>query len=104
MGKYLPKNHPDFALTKEALLKKYDKDLTKICSNYKKTIIGFEVFKSNYAQPVIPLNYSSIIQPIKTKVKGLHQASMEQVYPWDRGTNYAVELGKMVAEEIIKHR
>ena len=102
VGKYLPKNHPDFILTKEALLKEYDKDLTKICSNYKKTIIGFEVFKSNYAQPVIPLNYSSIIQPIKTKVKGLYQASMEQVYPWDRGTNYAVELGKKVAEEISK--
>ncbi len=104
IGKYLPKNHPDFSLTKEALLKKYDKDLTKICPDYKKSIIGFEVFKSAYAQPIIPLNYSSIIQPIKTKVAGLYQASMEQVYPWDRGTNYAVALGKMVAEEIIKQK
>jgi len=67
-------------------------------------MINFEVFKSSYAQPIIPLNYSSIIQPIKTNVRGLYQASMEQVYPWDRGTNYAVALGKAVAEEIIKEK
>jgi len=104
VGEYLPKNHPDFFLTKENLLKKFDKDLVKICPDYKNSIIGYEVFKSPYAQPVIPLNYSSIIQPIKTKIPGFYQASMEQVYPWDRGTNYAVRLGKKVAEEIIKQK
>jgi hypothetical protein len=25
---------------------------------------------------------------------------MSQVYPWDRGTNYAVELGQRVAREV----
>ena len=104
VGKYLPKNHPDFSLTKDALLIKYDKDLTKIRPDYKKSVIDFEIFKSPYAQPIIPLNYSSIIQPLKTKIPGLYQASMEQVYPWDRGTNYAVALGKKVADEIIKQR
>lgn len=103
-GKYLPKNHPDFFLTKENLLKKFDKDLAKICPDYKDAMIDFEVFRSSYAQPIIPLNYSAIIPPIKTKIPGLYQASMEQVYPWDRGTNYAVALGKKVAEEIIKQK
>jgi hypothetical protein len=27
-----------------------------------------------------------------------------QVYPWDRGTNYAVELGEKAAKEILKSR
>jgi len=104
VGKYLPANHPDFFLTKEDLLKKFNQDLIKICPDYQRSIIDFEVFKSYYAQPIIPLNYSSIIQPIKTKIPGFYQASMEQVYPWDRGTNYAVSLGKMVAKEIIKQK
>ena len=104
VGKYLPKNHPDFFLTKENLLKKFDKDLIKICPDYKNTIINFEVFKSPYAQPVIPLNYSAIIPPIKTKTPNLYQASMEQVYPWDRGTNYAVDLGKKVADLISQKK
>jgi hypothetical protein len=30
-------------------------------------------------------------------VKGLYFASMSQVYPWDRGTNFAVEIGRKVA-------
>jgi len=104
VGEYLPENHPDFLLTKESVLQKFDKDLAKICPNYKNALIDFEVFKSPYAQPIIPLNYSAIIPPIKTKIPGLYQASMEQVYPWDRGTNYAVALGKKVAEEIIKQK
>jgi hypothetical protein len=27
---------------------------------------------------------------------------MSQVYPWDRGTNFAVELGQDVAREVLK--
>jgi hypothetical protein len=27
---------------------------------------------------------------------------MSQVYPWDRGTNFAVELGRDVAREVLK--
>jgi len=30
-------------------------------------------------------------------VPGLYFASMSQVYPWDRGTNFAVEIGRRVA-------
>jgi hypothetical protein len=27
---------------------------------------------------------------------------MSQVYPWDRGTNYAVELGRRVARYVVE--
>jgi hypothetical protein len=26
------------------------------------------------------------------------------VYPWDRGTNYAIEIGRKVAESIIRNQ
>jgi hypothetical protein len=26
---------------------------------------------------------------------------MSQVYPWDRGTNYAVEIGRRAARELM---
>ena len=35
---------------------------------------------------------------------GLDWASMSQVYPWDRGTNFAVEIGEMAAAEMIRAR
>jgi hypothetical protein len=46
---------------------------------------------------VPPLNHSQNIPALRTPVPGLYFASMSQVYPWDRGTNFAVEIGRKVA-------
>jgi hypothetical protein len=53
-----------------------------------------------YAQPIVPVGHSRNIPPITTPLHGLYWASMSQVYPWDRGTNFAVELGRRAAMEI----
>jgi hypothetical protein len=49
---------------------------------------------------VPPINHSKNIPDIRTPIKGLYFASMSQVYPWDRGTNYAVEIGRRTARLI----
>ena len=36
-----------------------------------------------------------------TPLPHVYLANIEQVYPWDRGTNYAVELGEKVAHQIL---
>jgi hypothetical protein len=56
------------------------------------------VHRSKYAQPVPLLNHSKNIPAIQTPLPGLYFASMSQVYPWDRGTNFAVEIGRKAAE------
>lgn len=56
------------------------------------------VFRTRYAQPVPLLNHSANIPPIQTPIPGLYFASMSQVYPWDRGTNFAVEIGRRAAK------
>jgi hypothetical protein len=61
------------------------------------------MFKAAFAQPVIPLKYSQIIPPLETDIPGLYLATLEQVYPFDRGVNYAVDLGEKVAQMIIDH-
>jgi hypothetical protein len=58
------------------------------------------LFRAEYAQPVPLLNHSQKIPALQTPIPGLFWASMSQVYPWDRGTNYAVELGKKVAKRV----
>ena len=52
-------------------------------------------------QPVPELDHSQHIPPIKTPIEGLYFASMSQVYPWDRGTNFAVEIGRRAANMIM---
>ena len=54
------------------------------------------------SQPVPGLNQSQSIPELKTPIPGLWLANMSQVYPWDRGSNYAVEMARQVAREIIE--
>ncbi len=77
--------------------------LQKISSDFNKSHVNnLWVFKTPYAQPVFSLYYSKKIPGFVTPIKGLFLANIQQVYPWDRGTNYAIALGKKIANEIKK--
>lgn len=102
VGHYLPKNHPYFLKSKEEMLKLFDPYLKKLNKNYANNLIDIEFFKAPFAQPVMPANYSKKIIPHHTPFKNVLLANMEQVYPWDRGTNYAVEMGEKIVK-IINH-
>ena len=43
-----------------------------------------------------------VVSAIRTPLEGLYLACMSQVYPWDRGTNYAVEIGRRAAQMILE--
>lgn len=102
VGNYLEATHPYFKKTPQSLLKEFSPYLKKINPEFSKSWVRkMWVSKTPFAQPIIPLNYSSKIPSIKTPVKGLYLANIQQVYPWDRGTNYAVELGQKVAQLIL---
>ena len=44
-----------------------------------------------------PSTTAPIYPDIGTPLPGLYWVSMSQVYPWDRGTNYAIELARRAA-------
>ncbi len=102
-GDYLELSHKYFSLSDEQLLEVYLPALAKINPEFKREWVKkFWVFKTNYAQPVPLLNHSRNIPEIQTPIKGLYFASMSQVYPWDRGTNFAVEIGRRAARMMGK--
>ena len=82
------------------LLKKFDPYLKKLNKDYRKNLISAELFKAPFAQPVMPVNYLKKIPEIRTPLKNVYLANIDLVYPWDRGTNYAIELGEKVSEII----
>ena len=45
--------------------------------------------------------YRERIPPLQTGVPGLLLANTTQVYPEDRGTNYAVRLGDQATEAVL---
>lgn len=97
VGNYLPHDHPYMHMTNNELLNVYDQYLKKINPLYRQDLIDYELFVAPFAQPIIPTNYSHMIPPFTTPIDDVYLANMQQVYPWDRGTNYAVLLGQRVA-------
>jgi protoporphyrinogen oxidase len=49
------------------------------------------------AQPIVTARYRERMPPLESGVPGLVLANTTQVYPEDRGTNYAVRLGREAA-------
>ncbi len=98
LGDYLPPEHPYFDMSEDELLNVFLPALSRFNPQFTPDWIKeVWVHKARYAQPVVPLNYSQQIPDLRTPLPGLYFASMSQVYPWDRGTNYAVEIGRRVA-------
>ena len=97
-GDYRDPDHEYFSLSEEELLDLFLPALKRINPKFepgwvKKTWL----YRTKYAQPVPELNHSRKIPPLETPLPGLYFASMSQVYPWDRGTNFAVEIGRRAA-------
>lgn len=100
-GDYLQPDHEYFKLTVDELLDRFVPSLSRFNPNFDRAWIKKAwLFRETYAQPVPPINHSRAIPDIHTPIKGLYFASMSQVYPWDRGTNYAVEIGRRTARMI----
>ncbi|NOK58199.1 MAG: NAD(P)/FAD-dependent oxidoreductase [Chloroflexi bacterium AL-W] len=103
-GDYLDASHEYFQLTQDELLERFLPALKKVNPNFDPSWIRKTwLHRETYAQPIVPINHSRNIPPLATPLPGLFWASMSQVYPWDRGTNFAVELGRDVAKEAVQY-
>ena len=99
IGDYLEADHPNFEKTDEELKAEFLPHLKKINPAFSEDWVKkVWVTKTKYAQPVPLLNHSKNIPAIQTPIDGIYFASMSQVYPWDRGTNFAVDIGRKAAK------
>ena len=65
-----------------------------------KWIRDCHVWRARYAQPVVERHYSALIPATETPLPGCSCRTMAQVYPEDRGTNYAVREGRRAGREL----
>jgi protoporphyrinogen oxidase len=65
-------------------------------------IIEHRVWRAEYAQPVTERDYSQYVPGRETPFANTSISTMAQIYPEDRGTNYAIREGRAVAEHITK--
>jgi len=102
-GDYLDPHHEYFSLSQEVLLDRFLPALKRINPKFTRDWVRESwLFRTGYAQPVPPLNHSRSVPDLKTPLPGLWFASMSQVYPWDRGTNFAVQIARRAAARMLR--
>jgi protoporphyrinogen oxidase len=102
LGDYLDADHEYFSLTQDQLLARFLPSLPRFNPRFEPDWVRQAwLFRTPYAQPIPPLNHSRSIPALRTPLAGLWLASMSQVYPWDRGTNFAVEVARRAVRQML---
>ena len=65
-------------------------------------ISDFWYFKEPYAQPIFDRLFVKNKPDFTTPTKNFFIANLDMTYPYDRGTNFAVKLGKEVAKIVLQ--
>jgi protoporphyrinogen oxidase len=63
-------------------------------------VVAAHAWQAEHAQPVVVRRYGELVPPARTPIEGLRLATMAQIYPEDRGTNYAIGAGRAAAAEL----
>lgn len=101
VSNYLPAGHELLELDADSLLDFYAQGLRIIDPGFHPGQVRDRwLFREPAAQPIVDLGYRERIPPRRTPAPGLFLVNATQVYPEDRGTNYAVRDGKRVVAEV----
>lgn len=103
ISNYMTEDNKLYNVSKEELLKEYMKSLTKINKEFTmENIKDYYVFDEKYAQPIIECNYSEYIMDDKLEKERIYLCTMPQIYPEDRGMNYAIKSGIKLANKVLE--
>ena len=101
LGNYLPMDHPLFQQSKEAILEAYLPAIKRINPAFALDWVGESwMFAAPYAQPIVTPEFHKHIPPHDLPIPGVYLANMFQIYPQDRGQNYAVDMANWLAEQL----
>jgi protoporphyrinogen oxidase len=104
VANYLPRGHELLDLDMDELLDFYEPGMRRVNPAYDRSWVKQSWrFAEPAGQPVVLPNHRDRMPPLATPVGGLLLANTTQVYPDDRGTNYAVRQGEEVVRELLAH-
>ena len=102
LSHYVYPDQPVWQLDAKALFRHYLPGLQRIRSDFDESwVVEQLTFRDRFAQPIVTRDYQRRLLSLETPLPGLFVASMAQVYPEDRGTNYAVRIGRAAAERAL---
>ncbi len=100
LGNYRHHEDPIFAQSTDEVLASFEPGLRRLNAGFDRSWVqGAWSFAAPFAQPIVTPTFARTIPGFDTQVNGLYVANMFQVYPYDRGQNYSIEL----AERLVRH-
>jgi protoporphyrinogen oxidase len=103
VANYLPAGHELLGLTPDALLDRYTPGLQAINPSFDRSWVKqLWSHREPAAQPIVTVGYRDKIPAMKTPRRGLVLANTTQIFPEDRGTNYAVREGDEAARALLE--
>jgi protoporphyrinogen oxidase len=101
LSDYVLPEDPKWRMKDEELWALYLPALSRVSPRFDPSwILAKRINRGEYAQPVVGAHYSRLVPSFRCETPGLYVASMAQIYPEDRGQNYAVKLARTAALRI----
>lgn len=101
LGAYVEQDHRFLTMEESELVQEFQAGLGRLMPDFRaEQVLGSWLHRTAYAQPIPIRGFGASRPPMPTPLPGLYMATMSQVWPWDRGTNYAVEMGQRAAQAI----
>lgn len=102
VANYLEPGHELLDLDADALLERYTEGLRAVSPGFSPAWVHDRwLFREPHAQPIVTAGYRDRIPPLQTGAARLLLANTTQIYPEDRGTNYAVRDGERAAQAVL---
>lgn len=102
LSKYLPATDKMYLMSDDELVDFSVPHIRKMFPEFRREWIQEAyVWRADYTQPIVEKNYSQLIPDNHTPLPNVFITSMAQIYPEDRGTNYAVREGNAIAELVL---
>lgn len=100
LGAYLPRNHKFFKWSDKKITDDWFKYLNKIFPKFDSKMVNkVSVFRFKEAQQIVTTDYKSKIPKVKLSNK-IYQMNFAQIYPEDRGLNFAIREARKMAKVI----
>jgi protoporphyrinogen oxidase len=101
LSKYLPHTDALYAMSADELLAYALPYLQKMFPDMDHHwILRHHLWRARWSQPVVEKFYSSLIPAESGVFPGFNICSMAQIYPEDRGTNYAIREGRRIGSKL----
>jgi protoporphyrinogen oxidase len=103
LSQYLSHDHENWNLTDNEYFQMATKKLGEAFPIFSTDdVLDYKIHRTRFAQPLMSLGYREKIPMSETPFLNLYICTMAQIYPEDRGTNYAIEYANNFYQRFMK--